>query len=105
MADKTQFRTIETDEEELNTKIRKHRLKIIKIILLLLALAAVAALGIFFFQKLRKYNSYTVEKAWNVRTLLEASFLHMDMVLSNIVTMGQFIPTPMMKCTGTRPMR
>ena len=49
MADKTQFRTIETDEEELNTKIRKHRLKIIK--------------------------------------------------------MGQFIPTPMMKCTGTRPMR
>ena len=25
MADKTQFRTIETDEEELNTKIRKHR--------------------------------------------------------------------------------
>lgn len=62
MADKTQFRTIETDEEELNTKIRKHRLKIIKIILLLLALAAVAALGIFFFQKLRKYNSYTVEK-------------------------------------------
>ena len=32
MADKTQFRTIETDEEELNTKIRKHRLKIIKII-------------------------------------------------------------------------
>ena len=31
MADKTQFRTIETDEEELNTKIRKHRLKIIKI--------------------------------------------------------------------------
>ena len=39
MADKTQFRTIETDEEELNTKIRKHRLKIIKIILLLLALA------------------------------------------------------------------
>ena len=24
MADKTQFRTIETDEEELNTKIRKH---------------------------------------------------------------------------------
>ena len=98
MADKTQFRTIETDEEELNTKIRKHRLKIIKIILLLLALAAVAALGIFFFQKLRKYNSY-------VRTLLEASFLHMEMVLSNIVTMGQFIPTPMMKCTGTRPMR
>ena len=49
MADKTQFRTIETDEEELNTKIRKHRLKIIKIILLLLALAAVVALGIFFF--------------------------------------------------------
>lgn len=63
MADKTQFRTIETDEEELNTKIRKHRLKIIKIILLLLALAAVVALGIFFFQKLRKYNSYTVEKS------------------------------------------
>lgn len=63
MADKTQFRTIETDEEELNTKIRKHRLKIIKIILLLLALAVVAALGIFFFQKLRKYNSYTVEKS------------------------------------------
>lgn len=63
MADKTQFRTIETDEEELNTKIRKHRLKIIKIILLLLTLAAVVALGIFFFQKLRKYNSYTVEKS------------------------------------------
>ena len=60
MADKTQFHTIETDEEELNTKIRKHRLKII---LLLLALAAVVALGIFFFQKLRKYNSYTVEKS------------------------------------------
>ena len=72
MADKTQFRTIETDEEELNTKIRKHRLKIMKIILLVLALIAVVAVGIFFFQKLRKY---------------------------------QFIPMPMMSCTGTRPMR
>ena len=75
MADKTQFRTIETDEEELNTKIRKHRLKIIKIILLLLALAAVAALGIFFFQKLRKYNSYTVEKSVERQDTAGSQFL------------------------------
>ena len=75
MADKTQFRTIETDEEELNTKIRKHRLKIIKIILLLLALATVAALGIFFFQKLRKYNSYTVEKSVERQDTAGSQFL------------------------------
>ena len=75
MADKTQFRTIETDEEELNTKIRKHRLKIIKIILLLLALAVVAALGIFFFQKLRKYNSYTVEKSVERKDTAGSQFL------------------------------
>lgn len=75
MADKTQFRTIETDEEELNTKIRKHRLKIIKIILLLLALAVVVALGIFFFQKLRKYNSYTVEKSVERQDTAGSQFL------------------------------
>ena len=52
MADKTQFRTIETDEEELNTKIRKHRLKIIKIILLLLVLADVVCFGDFLFSEI-----------------------------------------------------
>lgn len=52
MADKTQFRTIETDEEELNTKIRKHRLKIIKIILLLLATGGCCSIGDFLFSEI-----------------------------------------------------
>ena len=41
----------------------------------MLALAVVAALGIFFFQKLRKYNSYTVEKSVERQDTAGSQFL------------------------------
>lgn len=63
MADKTQFRTIENDEEELSTKIRKHRLKIVKIVLLVAGVILLAAVGVFMFLRLRTYQSYTVSKS------------------------------------------
>lgn len=63
MADKTQFRTIESDREELDAKIRRHRLKIVKIMLLVAGIILLAAAGVFMFLRLRTYQSYTVSKS------------------------------------------
>lgn len=63
MADKTQFRTIENDREELDAKIRRHRLKIVKIMLLVAGIILLAAAGVFMFLRLRTYQSYTVSKS------------------------------------------
>lgn len=52
MADKTQFRTIETDEEELNTKIRKHRLKIIKNHIVVAGAGGCCGIGDFLFSEI-----------------------------------------------------
>lgn len=63
MADRTQFTTIETDPEELNTKIRRHRLKILKTALMVAGVILLIAAGIFLFLRLRTYNSYNVSKS------------------------------------------
>lgn len=63
MADKTQFRTIENDREELDVKIRRHRLKIVKIMLLVAGIILLAAAGVFMFLRLRTYQSYTVSRS------------------------------------------
>lgn len=63
MADKTQFRTIENSEEELSTKIRRHRLKIVKTMLLVAGVILLAAVGVFMFLRLRTYQSYSVSKS------------------------------------------
>ena len=49
MADKSQFTTIETDPEELNAKIRRHRLKILKVSLIIAGVLLLIAAGIFLF--------------------------------------------------------
>lgn len=63
MADRTQFTTIETDPEELDTKIRRHRLKILKTALMIAGVILLIAAGIFLFLRLRTYNSYSVSKS------------------------------------------
>lgn len=63
MADKSQFTTIETDPEELNAKIRRHRLKILKVSLIIVGVLLLIAAGIFLFLRLRTYSAYTVTKS------------------------------------------
>lgn len=63
MADKRQFRTIETDEDELNSKIRSHRLKIIKTLLVVAGIVLLVCAAVFLFMRLRQYSSYAVEKS------------------------------------------
>lgn len=63
MADKRQFRTIVTDEDELDSKIRSHRLKIIKMLLAAVGIVLLVCAAVFLFMRLRQYNSYAVEKS------------------------------------------
>lgn len=75
MADKRQFRTIETDEDELNSKIRSHRLKIIKAVLIATGLLLLVMGAVFLFLKLRQFNSYVVEKTIERQDSLSTHFL------------------------------
>lgn len=61
MADKTQFRTIETDPEELEYRIREHRKRIIKIGLMLAGIVMAFAAVFWMVVNLRTYHSYVVE--------------------------------------------
>lgn len=63
MADKRQFRTIVTDEDELDSKIRSHRLRIIKMLLAVTGTILLVCAAVFLFLRLRQYHSYVVEKS------------------------------------------
>lgn len=63
MAGKTDFKTVETDSEELeemNEKIRDHRLRTLRRVVITLAIAAVAVIGIQLWMALRSYTSFEV---------------------------------------------
>ncbi len=57
---KRNFRTIETDQEELNSKIRAHRLRIIKYLLVIIGILLLAAAGFMLLMRLRQYQNFDV---------------------------------------------
>ncbi|MGN0342962.1 MAG: DUF5711 family protein [Roseburia sp.] len=61
MADKTQFRTIQTDPDELQSRIRAHRRRTMKIFLIIVGLAAAIFGVIWMVVNLRTYTSYVQE--------------------------------------------
>ena len=57
---KKNFRTIETDQAELNKKIRAHRLKILKRILIIIGILLIGTAGVMLMMRLRQYTDYDV---------------------------------------------
>lgn len=57
---KRQFKTVQTNTEELNKKIRAHRLRIVKITLFFMALLVLATGAVLLFFRLKEYTAYEV---------------------------------------------
>ena len=57
---KQSFKTIETDTQELEHKIRRHRLKIVRIVLLVVLLVLLLLAGVLLALRLKEYTSYEV---------------------------------------------
>lgn len=72
MAQKSDFKTVETDLDELEEKIRKHRRKIAKRIIIVVAAVVAAVVALFLIvwlgMALRTYKSFDVKTAWSRRT-------------------------------------
>lgn len=63
MAQKADFKTVETDLDELEEKIRKHRIQIAKKIILIITLIVVVFLVGWLWMALRTYSSYEVKNS------------------------------------------
>lgn len=62
MARKSDFKTVETDLDELEEKIRKHRRKIAKRIIIVVAAVVALFLIVWLWMALRTYKSFDVKK-------------------------------------------
>lgn len=60
---KRNFRTIETDQEELSKKIRVHRLRILKIVLVLSGIIVLIVAGFLLMMRLRQYTDFEVSES------------------------------------------
>ena len=61
MAQKSDFKTVETDLDELEEKIRKHRRKIAKRIIIVVAAVVALFLIVWLWMALRTYKSFDVK--------------------------------------------
>lgn len=68
MAQRADFKTVETDLDELEEKIRKHRRKIAKRIIIVVAAVVALFLIVWLWMALRTYKSFDVKTAWSRRT-------------------------------------
>ena len=66
MAQKSDFKTVETDLDELEEKIRKHRRKIAKRIIIVVAAVVALFLIVWLWMALRTYKSFDVTLALGV---------------------------------------
>ena len=63
MARKSDFKTVETDLDELEEKIRKHRRKIAKRIIIVVAAVVALFLIVWLWMALRTYKSFDVKNS------------------------------------------
>jgi uncharacterized membrane protein YvbJ len=63
MAQKSDFKTVETDLDELEEKIRKHRRKIAKRIIIVVAAVVALFLIVWLWMALRTYKSFDVKNS------------------------------------------
>lgn len=75
MADKRQFKTIEMDPDELDQKIRSHRVRIIKGILFSVGIILLVCAAFFLMLRLRTYSDYTVEESIDREDSASSQFL------------------------------
>lgn len=72
---KQKFRTVQTDTEELNKKIRAHRIKILKITLFFTALLILLAGAIMLYFKLKEYTAYEVLEGMERTDTIAAKYI------------------------------
>lgn len=69
------FKTVRTNTEELDKKIRAHRLKIVRIILCIAAILVLATAAIMLFFRLREYTDYDVLSSTERTSTIAAKYI------------------------------
>ena len=75
MAQKSDFKTVETDLDELEEKIRKHRRKIAKRIIIVVAAVVALFLIVWLWMALRTYKSFDVKNSVEQKDKSAVSFV------------------------------
>lgn len=75
MARKSDFKTVETDLDELEEKIRKHRRKIAKRIIIVVAAVVALFLIVWLWMALRTYKSFDVKNSVEQKDKSAVSFV------------------------------